>query len=210
MYPTVEVRWFFEGAVPSEVWEWFNARGCRSEDQPPRVDNYLKIVEGDSLGVKVREGRIEVKQRYGQQVNIRFGKKAEGCVEQWCKWSFELVESCGVVMELMDSSSRWIAVKKNRALHTYRVTDDRIIRDVPGCSSIDRGCTWEIVKVKVDGIENEWWSVGFEAFGREGERWDTMLMVAEKFLFLAEAPRLGIQASYGYPSWLQQVGKAHT
>ena len=207
MYPTVEVRWFFQGAVPSEVWEWFTARGSGSEDLPPRVDNYLKIVQGDSLGVKVREGRIEVKQRVGQQVNIHFGKQAEGRVERWCKWSFELAEPGGVVAELISTSSRWIAVKKNRQMHTYRVTGDRIVMDLPNSNSIDPGCTWEIVKVKVHGIGDQWWSVGFEAFGRESALWDTMLTVADKFLSLAQAPTLGIQDSYSYPCWLQKFGK---
>ena len=210
MYPTVEVRWFFKGVVPLEVWKWFTASANTSEDQPPRVDNYLKIVDRDSLGVKVREGRIEVKQRVGRHENIRFGKQAEGRVERWCKWSFELAESCGVVTGLVDRSSSWMGVKKVRELHTYQVTDDRIVSDMQDYSAIDRGCTWEIVKIKVDGIEDEWWSVGFEAFGIENDQWETMLMVADKFLSLPDAPALELQHSYGYPSWLQQVGKDHT
>ena len=68
MFPTIEVKWFFRGAVPSGIWEWICLHGHDWEKQPPRIDNYLQITEGDSLGVKLREGRIEIKQLLWQTI----------------------------------------------------------------------------------------------------------------------------------------------
>jgi hypothetical protein len=60
MFPTTEVRWFTQGVIPSEVLRWFHEERKAFEEQPLRVDYYLRIVEGESLGVKLREGRLEI------------------------------------------------------------------------------------------------------------------------------------------------------
>jgi hypothetical protein len=111
---------------------------------------------------------------------------------------------------LNGTSTKWIGIKKNRKIHMFSGTDLQSVRDLSSCGSSDRGCAWEIAKVKVDGTEDEWWSVGFEAFGKENELWDTMLIVADRILSLAKAPTFEIDHSYGYPSWLQQVGQVRT
>jgi hypothetical protein len=206
MFPTVEVRWFFRGVVPAEVEEWFCSYGIDADEQPARVDHYLRMVRGDSLGIKLREGRVEIKQRYGQQANHRFGNQTEGCVEHWCKWSFELAQMSDVNSTVNGNSSKWIDIKKNRKIQTFGGTDLQPVRDISSWGFLDRGCTWEIAKVKVDRSEEAWWSVGFESFGKENELWDTILIVATRILSLAKAPTFEIDHSYGYPSWLQQVG----
>ena len=66
MFATAEVRWFYEGAVSPEVLEWFEQGELTPEEQPYRVDYYLRLSDRDSLGIKLREGRIEVKQRHRQ------------------------------------------------------------------------------------------------------------------------------------------------
>jgi hypothetical protein len=210
MFPTVEVRWFFKGVVPAEVGEWFRSHGVEAEEQPARVDHYLRIVEGDFLGIKLREGRFEVKQRYGQQTIVRFGSQTEGCVEQWRKWSFELAQTSDIDAVLNGDSSKWISIKKKRKIHTFCGIDLQPVRNLSSCGSPERGCTWEIANVKVVGSEDAWWSMGLEAFGKENELWNTLVTVADRILSLASAPAFKIEHSYGYPSWLQQVGQART
>src|SRR3989442_14661424 len=60
MFTTAEVRWFFEGPVPDEIEQWF----CRSNlalKAAPREDHYLLFPAVLGLGLKMREGRVEVK-----------------------------------------------------------------------------------------------------------------------------------------------------
>src|SRR2546427_2690824 len=60
MSTTAEVRWFFEGQVPDEIEQWF----CRSNlalKAAPREDHYLLFPAVLGLGLKMREGRLEVK-----------------------------------------------------------------------------------------------------------------------------------------------------
>ena len=131
-------------------------------------------------------------------------------MERWCKWSFELAQTSDVTAGLNGYSSKWIGIKKNRKMFTFDSKDDQPVRDLSSMGSIDRGCTWEIVNIEVIGSEDAWWSVGFEAFGKEDELWDIMLIVANRIFSLAKAPTFEIDHSYGYPSWLQQVGQVHT
>jgi hypothetical protein len=167
------------------------------------MDYYLRIDEGDGLGVKLREGRIEVKQRYGRQEMVRFGESAAGVVERWRKWSFRLAESGIVEAALHGMSASWIGVRKERALRTFQVGGDRRVRAAPGGEVLGAGCGWEVAKVECAG--EVWWSVGFEAFGEEVERRDTLLSVADHILSAGEAPVLEQEDSYGYPRWLQRV-----
>ena len=121
-----------------------------------------------------------------------------------------MAQTSDVDAALNGDSSKWISIKKNRKLHTFRGTDPQPVKDLSSCGFLDLGCTWEIAKVKVDGSEDAWWSVGFETFGKENELWETMLVVADRILSLSKAPTFEIEHSYGYPSWLQQVGQVRT
>ena len=55
-----EVRWFFEGSIPSPVNEWFDNHlpGDNLDREDPRDDLYL-IYEGrDDTNLKLREGKF--------------------------------------------------------------------------------------------------------------------------------------------------------
>lgn len=43
MYPTVEVRGFRKGKIPASVLETYRRVTPFNEDQPPRVDYYLRL-----------------------------------------------------------------------------------------------------------------------------------------------------------------------
>ncbi|MFN2285080.1 MAG: hypothetical protein ACK2UQ_11710, partial [Anaerolineae bacterium] len=70
MFPTVETRWFYPGIIPSDVLAWYHYGERAPEAQPTRIDYYLRLSDHGDLGIKLREGRIEIKQRakqYGAQ-----------------------------------------------------------------------------------------------------------------------------------------------
>src|SRR5207302_10844196 len=59
MFTTAEVRWFFEGPIPDEIEQW----SCSSLalDAAPREDHYLLFPAALCLGLKLREGWLEIK-----------------------------------------------------------------------------------------------------------------------------------------------------
>lgn len=85
MFSTVEVHWFFNGGIPKEIQYWFDQVNSSPAAQPVRTDHYLQQEEMTSLGVKLREGRIEIKQRVREFGQSCFGSNVVGTIEGWRK-----------------------------------------------------------------------------------------------------------------------------
>ncbi len=203
MFPSMEVKWFREGAIPPTVWEWFQQRDGQPETQPCRVDYYLRVTDRDSLGIKLREGRIEIKQRHRQYGVVRFDGRVAGLVEQWHKWGFELTSVGSDPASILGVSRSWIGVKKERRLYRYRVTSDQKVVAVPATGYPVQGCQLELTRIGVE--ERTWWSLGFEAFGDVSTIEESLFVVARQVLAAGEPPALEAKESYGYPKWLQIV-----
>jgi hypothetical protein len=203
MYPTAEVRWFFKGPVPRGVEAWFQRRMGSSEREPPRVDRYLRLPDSESLNVKLREGRIEIKQRVGQASVVRFHEHVTGRVEIWHKWSFELARSDVHASHTVYPASSWIAVRKERWLRTYQVEGNK---DYGGQSAAEppaQGCELELTTVRVAG--QTWWTLAFEAFGEESPLEEILLSVARHIFDIDEPPLLPVGQSRGYAAWLVAI-----
>jgi hypothetical protein len=196
VFPTVEVRWFYKGKVPPNVLAWFQQWDPRPDQQPHRVDHYLHLPDTVSLGVKWREGRLEVKQRRQQSRVVQFHEWAAGLVEHWRKWSFELANQVA-------PPPSWTAVAKKRQLRRYRLAGGEKISSVPADEFPDQGCDVELTQVQAR--EETWWTVGFEAFGEESTLHETLLLVTRQILAADESPTVKAQESFGYPKWLQII-----
>ena len=201
MIATLEVRWFFKGAVPADVLSWLYGSGGEPAEPLPRVDHYLRISEGDSLGIKLREGRIEVKQRQRQLGAVRLQERVIGMVEHWRKWSFALASEASDLAGMTVPASGWVGVRKERQLSRYRITADRKLIAMPALEYPDQGCDLELTSIRVSG--SEWWTLGFEAFGGEANLQGHLSLAAEQLLGATGPPPLPFQDSYGYPKWLQ-------
>jgi hypothetical protein len=201
MFPTVEVRWFYPGRVPAAVLAWFQGGAGQRVAPARRVDYYLCLPGADWLGAKLREGRLELKQRQGPGQDFRPHDRVSGRVEQWRKWSFALAEGPELVLD-----AAWVAVEKARRLRRYRLAPDRQIVAVPVETYPAQGFNWELTEVGAGG--QVWWSVGFEAFGDEAGLRDGLFPVVEHALQAEGLPTLEVQDSYGYPHWLALLSPA--
>ena len=203
MWATAEVRWFFSGLTPEGVGAWFSAEMPRPDLQPSRVDHYLIVRDTDGLGIKFREGRIEVKQRYDQGVMTTFADDAAGTIELWRKWGFGLAAYArdGEIFETLDA---WVAVQKARQVRNYAVMPDGKLVVVPRSTYPHRECSVELTEVLALG--DAWWTLGFEAMGAESTLRETLTIVARHVLTQPNAPTLDAADAYGYPRWLQLLG----
>jgi hypothetical protein len=200
MWPTAEARWFFTGEIPETVLSWFVSDFPTLEEQSTRTDRYLLIGDTDGLGVKHREGRIEVKQRFGQPRPMVFAPRAAGVVELWRKWGFGLAEYApdGEILERQDA---WVSVQKSRLTRNYRVESADTLVAAPRSLSPVRECTVELTQVLVG--DQAWWTIGFEAMGLERLLVETLTIAARHLLVGSDILDLGLENSYGYPRWLQ-------
>lgn len=200
MYLTAEVRWFGRERADQNLSRWAHRLPGRPEEYPTRVDRYLRLGSDDSLGIKLREGRIEVKQRQQQLGVSRFCPRVEGILEIWSKWSFILAtdEPFPITPE-----PSWIEVSKTRLLWRYRLTQGGDLETVPFGQLADQGCSLETTQITAAG--GSWWSLGLEAHGDESVVVEILRQVAAILFSVAEPPELDQSISYAYPRWLAQM-----
>jgi hypothetical protein len=199
----MEVRWFGRGGLPHEVQAWFESGHERPEQQPSRVDYYLRLPDTNSLGIKLREGKVEVKQLHQRHSAVRLHERVTGVMEHWRKWSF-LVAQPGAVTDALSPASSWVSVRKERELRKYEVTDSAAVKAITTAHYAARGCYVELARLLVAG--EVWWSLALEAFGDENALVETPSLVAQHVFGAGEPPVLEAGTSCGYPEWLRRLG----
>lgn len=197
MFPTAEVRWFCEGPAPEEAHAWFRAVA----GAPPletRTDRYVRPVTSEGLGVKWREGKLEVKRLAETVGEERFHVVVAGRVERWRKWSFPLAPGASLDRPAGD----WVEVEKRRRVR-YFAAEAEGVRWLESGERSAEACGLELGEVRLgDAV---WWSVCFEAFGPDEDALvDRLRRVASHAVAVAEPPTLGAEHALSYPAWLVQ------
>ena len=132
------MRWFYAGKLPVATSNWFEQDALGGEMQPSeeREDIYLYSPGCEYLGIKLRQGRLEIKWRNAELGVVSWGG-VEGKLEKWGKWLCEDSSKESFRPEVLEGKS-WISVKKVRSQRLY---DD---------------CAIELTELNIKG--NDWWS----------------------------------------------------
>jgi hypothetical protein len=199
MYPTAEVRWFVEDALPEAVERWFHAV-AGAHPWESRTDHYIRPASVDGLGVKGRTGNLEVKRLAGVVGTEALHPDVVGRLEYWRKWSFPL----GSEAMLRNGAGDWVAVSKRRQKGTFATGADGVER-VRREEQAGQGCSLEVAEVRA--AERTWWSVSLEAFGSyEQEALASTLRRAAAHVFDTAPPfALAAACSMSYPAWLWRL-----
>jgi len=200
MLKTVEARWFFPGEIPALVLNWFMAAAPTSEREPLRIDYYLKLSNQSSLGVKIREGRLEVKNRQDLIGVFQFHDNVSGKLESWTKWSLVLaLKESHPADEIRDL---WLPVAKQRRLFSYSFTNDRWQAAGGKLGIMEQGCEIELSTITIES--ESWWTFAFEAAGNPDQNRSLLIDVSRKFFENQAPPRLTLDSSFSYPKWISQ------
>lgn len=196
MLRTEEIRWFFK--KPNTSFEtWFREKGSDINKQMPRTDHYLPLPDKPDLGIKIREGRMEIKIRTSRPTPGSLGPKAHGCFEEYTKWGVEIKEDDPLRNAIINEhEEHWTAVEKRRAGLILTLQNGKIrfhSMDTP----IDRGCQLEYTAVNI-GAEN-WHTLGLEWFGSP-----RFTIPGEIVQSLMEDTLLTIEDSKGYTEFLKE------
>jgi hypothetical protein len=217
MLHSAEIRWFVPGPLPDEVLNWFSRgedlAGLRETKAGAQVreDQYLLFPHCETVGLKLREGKLEVKALTQPPKPINVNDRICGLSDQWVKWSFGS-EGLKQLEKELYQSSRWIKVKKDRYLRKYSADSDSPI-EVP--RNVDplpvKGCNIELTEITVlEEKISEWYSVGFESFGTVGCI-ETILVDVLKIFFKkygnVPGDPLNLERSSNYPSWLCSISQ---
>lgn len=202
MLTSSELRWFYPGKMPEDIKIWFQQYCLIDHQQLPqqREDVYLYIPESDFLGVKLRQGSLEIKWRTAELGVVSFGVVA-GKAEKWSKWSCN--DSTGEAFQsaMVLGKSSWVSVQKVRFLQHYQVLTDFSVQPVINDESINNSCSLEVTQLL---IQNEpWWSLALEANGEDDRLMVNLQATAKSVFNTYRGVKLQATNSYAYPYWLR-------
>ena len=221
---TLEARWFFPGPLEETgqgVEAWFRTRAIGSgkpaplawDPAPPawRRDRYLVIPGEDDMGIKWREGRLEIKGREAVLGRVVFAPGIEGLCERWIKWSYAGPSIERRFFGLFHGvGAQGIALVEKRRMQRLLALDaaggaTEIGRGEPRL----RGVNVELVEIRVPGAPNEaHWSLAFEAFPGDPQMPEPFTAIVARFLAGCPALPLAAERSMAYPRWLLELGPA--
>jgi hypothetical protein len=206
VFPTAEVRWFWQGDVPHAALDWLDTRPGGAPTEETRTDHYLIVSTTDTLGIKLREGQIEIKQRTGPARPTHLSDQAYGLTESWTKWSFGLARERPVLNQVI-ASGAWTGIKKTRWLKEYRITETGSAEFLGPGENAKEVCALEIAQVTVldAHAQSRWWTLGLEASGDEKQLTRTLHRTATDLLSLPLPRAMREENSSSYPKWLRRL-----
>jgi len=219
-YHSAELRWFLPEQSPwDRLLHWFTLQGhlpINEEGQydpgaatgpfvkleRERIDEYLLLPQCDTVGVKQRQGKLEVKALIAGPRPFSLGG-VDGRQDQWVKWSFAPSDAITFQLEIeLDQSGPWRKVVKKRYLQKYSFDSGLVV--VSPDQRPDTGCNIELTVIGVKANIGTWVTFGFEAFGPSA-RLMALLDEAVRHFFTVHGPapvRLDGRDSLSYPAWL--------
>jgi hypothetical protein len=202
------VRWFGEGGIPQLVRNWFDQCQGEISSHQVRTDFYFGDPGSEHLGIKIREGRLEIKQltyRYGP---VQLHRQVKGLVDQWRKFGFMLGpnKSDSDFTNLPDPV--WVPVQKERQLRCYQVAPNGLLTLAALATGTEtkiapnevRRCDVELTSILVDN--RRWWSLALEASGQKNSTYEDLLFVFRRLASSSAPLPLTAKNSFSYPGWL--------
>jgi hypothetical protein len=202
----------FPGSPPPEVRRWFR-RGSLWVEQPARVDEYLLFPGCTSVGIKMRQGLLEVKALSGEAEIATYPGGAGGYRESWVKWSRPAAGVEGAENGPRLPGEAWVSLSKRRTLREFSL-DGVDAAAVPfevdaGVVRPRAGAAMEITELRVlpeardSSPASVWWTLAFEGFDAAGETTACLDRVARHVLAAEPSPLpLDVADSASYAAWL--------
>jgi hypothetical protein len=192
------MRWVLEGTLPEEVERWFH--GHRRPATPTwREDRYLILPGVADMGIKERQGRLEIKGRVAKLGSHAIAPEIEGGAERWCKWSYD-----AAVAERLRSDEA-IVVSKGRMQRHFLLEPGGRTQEAAQRDITQRGFSVEVTRIRLRAQDH--WSLGVEAAPDDATMLDDLLRALALALQGFPQP-LRRARSRSYPKWLSDPGGA--
>lgn len=203
-----ELRWILSGPLPPTVSEWFATRAPRAIAEPPRTDLYLRLYR-DDLGVKIRDGRLEVKGLLDSTGVIETAPGVHGEVQTWSKWWAPdpwlgaVPQEPGRPSEVAPGTE-WVAVVKRRLVARFCAgPEGPALAPGPAPSSDDEP-SGHVELCDLETGAGRYWTLAFEAPATDADEvGDEALLTIVRLIVTAGVPAsLRAGNSLSYPAWL--------
>jgi hypothetical protein len=209
VFVSAEIRWFWQGAGPAGLREWFidgSLHDCAAGGGGDRVDEYLSDPRQAELGIKMRGNAT------GVEIKGLVAVLAEGCqsrvfpgrIEIWAKWSSEPLSLAHAKLVRV-GKRRWLRSFDCSSPEPREIALDRNGHSLDGRRLPKDGCNVEYTEISLaaapPGV-----TLGFEAFGELDNVVLSLRQTAER-LSLRQCPALVDGWSASYPKWLQRIAE---
>ena len=202
MLHTSEIRWFIAGILSKEIVNWFVA-GHPMERATVQVHEYLLLPGCDTVGVKFREDRFEIKANLGVSRPLSLPTGIQGRSERWIKWSLP-TKGLPMFGQTLHQSGPWLKVRKERNQRIFSAETGRL-QEVSADSLPVTGCNIELTSIEVGADPPSWFTLGSEAYGAPSVTAGILDEGVSSF-FEAQGPPPGLNLietnSMSYPTWL--------
>src|SRR5262249_20398578 len=132
-----------DAAVGAPLWKG------RLDDQP---DVYLRVPGSEDLGIKWREGDLQIKGPTAMPGTPRVGRMHNGRVGRWVKWSYAKMPDEFRALVAEGTRLPIVSVRKTRALRKLRLdTMLGTAQEVDAKTFVDRGLGCELTNLEVSG-----------------------------------------------------------
>ena len=207
MQVSAEIRWFWN-SKPSIVQNWFCGGNFAPGGGETRDDVYLLDASQSELGVKKRgkKSGVEIKGLVGHaQVGDPGPWPAASQPEIWCKWSSSAID-ISTFATITTVKVRWLRKfdTSSGAANEVKLGPD----EMPTSGGLpEQGCNVEFTQIAIAGRPENWWTLGFEAFGE-------IETVAYNLRTTLKGMKPPGQASFdssellSYPAWLSKINRA--
>ena len=198
---SAEIRWFLHGPIPGAMADWFAIDMLGSEPEE-RSDDYILLPLCPSAGIKLREGKLQVKSLCREPSPLMITSEINGWASRWVKWSLDLTTSSARNFYRQNDTIR---VQKRRWQRKLSLDGD-FAEEIPHGSRAECGCTMELAALQVEA--DIWWTLALESFGDPSTIQDSLQRCILHFLRRSPPPiRLLAADSKSYSEWLEVVAR---
>lgn len=197
MLTTDEVRWFFTGHIPMAVLDWFRD-GLPIAPSPTRTDIYLPLPASLELGIKLREGRLEIKTQSGPSRQVAYPNGVSGRAARWKKEAVRSDLVSDIEARLAHPSA--LSVVKQRYLRKFALHEGKLVEVTTG-STPRQGSFIEVAQLWLDDTPS--WTIALEAIGAPAPLEANLPESAAYFFGRSPCPAaLTLETCASYPEWL--------
>ncbi|MEM7307991.1 MAG: hypothetical protein AAF682_15035 [Planctomycetota bacterium] len=199
---SLELRWIGSGPAEDEVRTWFESLPGEIRVEPRRVDQYICPGTWTQVGLKVRQGRLEVKAIDGPTQEFDLPGQGEGGIaERWTKWSVESAEAGRWAEDLRMEPDILVSVSKVRAIRFYGWNG--LALGPVEKRRHEGGVSVELADL--DHADGRFWTVCIESFGAAGPAMEERLPLLIGYFLTENVPSaFRRDACKSYPEWIEE------
>jgi hypothetical protein len=194
-YLTAELRWFVNGRIPLEPKKFIQSHKPELWTSESRTDEYIVFPNSKSVGIKLREGNLEIKSWVGELGSVQVGG-SDYRIHSWEKLSVP-------VQGWSSDELETISADKARRVTRF-VSGKSGIKQYSPEKEVPEGCDVEISEVEING--QSFWSLCFESFGPKSGLLTVLGSIAsEVFPEVDKGSTLNSRKPQSYPEFLGNI-----